>query len=281
MTQPGYVEPPSPGWWERKDRIGVGDSEYGWDTHAVGLKPSIDYRRPLRIANPNVGPMAMRNKFRRKPISRTRRIVPTFDAIGAGNQVLVANKGSISWSHTIGTAATAVVVSVNVQNNDTLAPTISATVGGSAMTLLGSCPQFSIQSGYYLYQWFFGILNPGSGSKTVAVTFNSASAGYYTTAQSVSYNSVSSFGTVATATGSGTSPSLVVPSQSGDLVAQVFGGYTSNFSSYTQSARSTQNYGAGAGGPQIMGDGPGAASLTFGVSSASQPWAGIGVPLQP
>lgn len=38
MTAPGSIVPPSPGWWVRSDRIGVGQGTYGWSGAAHGTR---------------------------------------------------------------------------------------------------------------------------------------------------------------------------------------------------------------------------------------------------
>lgn len=283
MTQPGSVQSPSPGWWVRTDLVGVADTECEWATHSVGESPIFRfYRRPM-IPNPNVGPMALRKNFRRKPQSQTRRISPVFDATANGTQAVVANNGTSSWTHTAGSTANAVIVVMSgFCTNNTV--TTTATYGGVAMTQLAAVTNYGFDGTAYESLWVFGLLNPATGAQTAAVTFNSSSASYQTTPTSFSYSGVGGFGTVATGTGVSSSPSFAVPSISGELVFHTFAGYIYNFSAYTQTQRANRNYSASNGLAVIAGDGPGAyPSVTFGATIASGATAigSVGVPLQP
>lgn len=38
MTEPGYVAPPSPGWWVRTNRVGINSTGYNWAVTATGSR---------------------------------------------------------------------------------------------------------------------------------------------------------------------------------------------------------------------------------------------------
>lgn len=284
MTQPGFVVPPSPGWWVRNDTVGVADTEYTWEaSSAVGVSPITRYYRRPMIPNPNVGPMALRHNFRRKPKSQSRRVLPVFDAVANGTQGVVANNGTSSWTHTpVGAPSAVLVVMSGFCTNNTV--TTTATYGGAAMTQLAAVTNYGFDGTAYESIWLFGILNPASGAQTVAVTFASSSASYQTTPTSVSYTGVGGFGTVVTGTGVSSSPSFVVPCTSGELAFNAFGGYIYNFSAYTKTQRANRAYSASNGLAVVIGDAPGTSpSVTFGATIASGATAvgSVGVPLQP
>lgn len=279
MTEPGYIAPAAPGWWVRKDRIGTTETEYTWDTTAVGLKPGIDYYRPPRIANPNVGPMAMRNKFRRKPLSRTNKFVPSFDSVGAGARTSAT---SWSWSHTIGAQANCVIVVCNFYAASMTTPVVTGTVGSGNLTQLTSL--FALTSGgFNSYIVYLTLLNPPTGTQTVTIT--AAGVSSFTAANSISYCNVGSFGTVATNTGTGTAKSLTVPASSSapasqQLIIGGFTGYTTDMTGFSQSERWNSPYNPPLA--LVAGDAPGATSVNFAATTAgADQWGGAGFPLLP
>lgn len=187
MTEPGFVAPSPTGWWARKDRIGINENETDWVTSTTGVKPNIDYRPTMRIANPRVGPQAMRNKFRRNP--RVIRFIPggstpAFDAIGAG---AAASGTSWSWSHTIGSAAKAIIV-VGTEKSSAAWMGVTGTVGGVAMDILGH--QYHYSDGTYYGTWVLGLLNPPTGAQTVAISSTTSS---QSCMNSISYTNTSAF----------------------------------------------------------------------------------------
>jgi hypothetical protein len=98
---------------------------------------------------------------------------------------------------------------------------------------------------------------------------------------SISYSGVTGFGTVVTSSGSSTTPSISVPSASGQMVAQAFGGYLSGLSSYNQTQRYYQIVESNVNLTFLMGDALGASRVSFTCSEANSPWGAIGVPLIP
>lgn len=121
----------------------------------------------------------------------------------------------------------------------------------------------------------FGLIGPPIGSQTITLTPQGSS--YNVAAQSISYLNAASFGTIATAVGSGNA-SMTVPSEVGQTVAQAFGGFTTTFANYSQH----QYWNTPAANPTnvsfVLGSGPGANITPFSVTG-SQAWAGIGVPI--
>lgn len=279
MTEPGFVSPAPPGWWVRTARVGIAEAEIEIEASTSGVTPLIYYKPKMRPANPNVGPMALRHAWQRRPKSQTRKIAPSYDSTGVGNKGSVVNNGTLSWSHTIGARASAVFVAISVQAPSATV-TATATVGGEAMTALGSITNyFSATNNGNLF--VFGKIGPLTGSQTVAVTMASASGGYYTAGNSLAYVGVESFGTAVTANGTSATPSVSVPSNTSEMVAAAFSGYTTTFASFSQTQRFNVAYTASSNVSFAGGDGLGSATTTFSTSQGSQAYAAIAVPLQP
>lgn len=277
MTEPGYIAPPPPGWWVRKDRIGTAEVEYAWDTHAVGLKPSIDYRPALRIANPNVGPQAMRNKFRRKPRAQTRQFAVGFDAVGATSAPGLAGSGS--ETHVLGASASALLAFFHIEVASASRPTITVTAGGVSMTEIGTVGSYYNTGGYYHYLVAYGLLAPPTGSQSIAWT---SSVSGYATLNSLSYTNVSSFGTAVTdSSNANGNATVTVPSGNAAMVAAAFASYgTTTFSGFNKTQRYNVSYSAGVRLATVAGDADGASSVTVSATGTTT-WAGIGIPLQP
>jgi len=196
-----------------------------------------------------------------------------FDAVGAG---YTGTTTGPSWSHTIGAAANAIVAFVQpfIANSS---PTITAKVGTTSMSQLGVISNYESGSGFFTSVYVFGLLNPPTGAQTIAVTAsNSAS----TSANSLSFTNVASFGTPTTASGASGNPSMTVSSASGQVIAQAFGGYTTNFTAYNQTQEYNAAFVSSHNLSAVMGYAAGASSVTFS-ATGSQPWGGIALPLNP
>jgi hypothetical protein len=196
-----------------------------------------------------------------------------FESLATGAQ---ANATTLSWSHTIGAAAKALVVAVHAGAATLASP--SATVGGTPMTLLSKYEYAANQ-----YLMLFGLINPPTGAQTAVVTHSGAP---YAGGTSLAYTGVSSFGTPVTSTGSGAAASLTVTSAAGQRVVQIFGnqGITAGagaFTSYNQTSRYTHGNVSSAAFPTLIGDAPGASSVSFTAALPSQVWGGLAVPLIP
>jgi hypothetical protein len=187
----------------------------------------------------------------------------TFDAAGAGYN---AGGASGSWAHTI--SGNAVLVGVACSANP---PTVK--VGTTSMTSLGTPINLGGSFNYFI----FGLLNPPTGAQTIAVTNGSL----FTNGDSVSYSGVGSIGTYATTSGSGTTISQTVSSASGQMVFHVCGkNLDGTFGAYNQ----TQRYSGGTPGnspPLLMGDAPGAGSVSFTVTISSTSWMSLAALLIP
>lgn len=187
-----------------------------------------------------------------------------YDATGAGQS---AASGNLSWSHTIGTGATAVLVGLTGAGTS---PT--AKVGATSMTSLAT---IVVATGIRIR--VFGLLNPPTGTQTITVTTPGNTSG----ANSVSYNNVTSFGTGVTASGTGTSASQTVSSGARQMVFQMFGSdgavLGDNFTLYNKTQRWNDDVNEF---PIVIGDAAGAASVNFTATApGAANWAGIAVPL--
>ena len=190
------------------------------------------------------------------------RLVATFDAVGTGQ---AAAGTSLSWTHTIGGAASAIVVAVDAFSSTV--PTISAQVGTTPMALLGSAQYRTGADTALVY--LFGLLNPPTGTQTITViTFPNE----YLVGNSISYNNVTSFGAAATNSGSSASPSLSVSAATNEMVVQAFGGFTTTFAAYNQTQRYNAPWANGVNLSFLMGDAPGASTVSFTCSEANSPW---------
>lgn len=202
----------------------------------------------------------------------------TYDATGAGNISPVNGATSLPWSHTI--AGNAVVVLVTSWAPGT-SETVTAQVGSTSMSLLASITNI-YHFDNYLSVYAFGLLNPPTGAQTVSISITDTS---QVVANSVSYNDVDSFGTPVTASALDGSPAMAAASSSGDMLAQIFGAYApTTFSTYSQTQRWVQGTESFQGLATVVGDAPGATSVTFTATESGSPntaWGGIIVPLNP
>lgn len=276
MTEPGYVAPPPPGWWVRKDRVGTTDAGYAWASSATGARTPIDYRPPLRISNPKVGPQAMRRNFRRKPQSQTRRFPVVFDAVGA---TFAGLNTTGSETHVLGATASALLAFLHIEVTTSSRPTLSVTAGGTPMTELASVGSYYFTGTYYHWLVAYGLLNPPTGSRSIAYTSSTNS---YTTLNSLSYNNVQSLGTPVTGfSGSDGNATLTIPSSNAEMVAAAFGSYgTTTFTAFNKTQRYNVSYGVGSNAATVAGDTNGGGPQTISATGTTS-WAGIGIPLLP
>jgi hypothetical protein len=193
---------------------------------------------------------------------------PAYDATGAGSDT-ASNTSSISWSHTATAGAYALVFTVAASETVT-----GVTYGGTSMTELGSVTD---PSGLPFY--VYGLANVAAGAKTVAVTGSSSSG--QLAGNSVSYTNVSSVGTPASTTGSGTSLSQSVTCSANQVIVQSFEAFFDDtVSSYSGgNGRSLMLYGGAAGqGSLTISDAT--SSTTFTASQVDpDPWAALSVVL--
>lgn len=195
----------------------------------------------------------------------------TYNATGTGNAR--SGNGALTWTHNATGDGRAVVVAVSVVGVN---PTASApTYGGQPMTQLGVIGHNNTTNGR---TYLFGLLNPPTGNQTVSVNVSATllAAG---SGNSVSYNGVASFGAVATSFGSNASPALTASSAPNRMVAQAFGFGAASLTSYNRTQRYSN---ISTTGRIVVGDTPGAASVTFNATlGGSIAWSGIAVNLHP
>ena len=195
---------------------------------------------------------------------------PTYDSVGAGYK---NGGGSGSWSHTIGATATALLVPVLCNDS----ASVAVTVDGQAMTKL--CTQVTITTGGTLYLYLFGMLNPPTGTKTVAVT----GANNYLVANSAAYTNVVAFGCPQAVSSAGTSASHATKATPGRALFQVFGSIANAAAtSYSQNER-WNGWTNGSTFPMNFGDaGASTPSVTFATTNGNtNGWGSIAVELMP
>ena len=202
---------------------------------------------------------------------------PTRDAVGAGSRGGNGNPITITYSHTISTAASnggAVLVWASIYSTAS-APTVTAKVGTTSMSQIGG---YQYTTGAYI--GLFILLNPPTGTQTISVTSSGAGT-QFVAANSVSYLNVSGYGTVQTTNGTSASASQTVTSSTGAATVQAFSSVSTNFGSYSNATTlSNQNFSNNVNIPLIVGGNSGAASSTFtSTLAASAAWGGMGVPL--
>jgi hypothetical protein len=194
----------------------------------------------------------------------------SYDATSAGGQFTAA---TFSTAHTI--AGKALIVVVTTYGNQV--PTITATVGATPMVLLYSNYYYA-SGGNYASIYFFGVLNPPTGAQTISYTSSAGAACTYNVG-STSYNNAASIGAaqVASSGGGSSLPAQTASSAINQIVAQTFGGFGATFTGYNQTRRFNSIPTAGYA-PFVLGDAPGAASVSFSGTTADI-WVGLAVAL--
>lgn len=283
MTRPGYVHPPQPGWWVRKDRIGVNENETAWDTATVGETPLIRFRPNMRPANPNVGPMALRNKYPRKPQASRSRISPQFDSVGTEKHGTVTANGSFTIAHTIGANATALVVWMNVWTDGYVNTRATGTIGSSNLTALDYTMNYNNDGSLGGCMYLLTLLNPPTGSQTSTITFNNnAGVTNYVSANSFAYTGVAGFGTITKGNVGTATPSLAVAATPGDLIFNGWADYSTSHASYNKTSRWSRSWTAGTGMAALAGDTVATStSTTFSTAQTATTHCILGLPLQP
>jgi hypothetical protein len=153
------------------------------------------------------------------------------------------------------------------------------TYGGITMTALGSV---TVPGSPTAILVLYGLIGPPAGTQTVVCSLSySGSLTTYLTANSMSYVGVVGFGTFASNTGTSTSLALSsVPSATGKMVVMGFSAQVAaTITSYNQTSRYS-NVHTAAASSALLGDAPGAATVSFtGTISSSHGWAAVGAPL--
>lgn len=198
-----------------------------------------------------------------------------FDTVGAGFQAATVTGSAPSWSHTIN--GNAVVVFFQWQGASSTAPTMTAKVGATTMTQLGSAITYFNNAGSYMWLFAFGLLSPPTGAQTMSIVDGSGKSAHFYTANSMSFVGVSGFGTPSTATGIG-STSMTGTAAAGQVIAQAFAGNTLSFSGYNQTQEWNVATGSAAN-PMVMGYAAGTGSATTFGAAYSLQWGGVTVPV--
>lgn len=198
----------------------------------------------------------------------------TFGAVGAGNAGLGTSRSEL---HTVGAGSgRAILAFINTHSANASRPSISTTCGGVAMTELGTITYYHPATDYETVT-AFGLLNPATGSQSIAATIGSS---VQAALNSVSYNNVDSFGTVVTNSGLSGSATLSVPSAVGQMVSMAFSDYITTFSAFNQTSRWNVGWSSGANVSMMIGDAAGAPTVIFSATTATA-FGAIGVPLIP
>lgn len=133
-----------------------------------------------------------------------------FDAAG-GPSYNSVNTYTTSWTHTLGATANCILVAVASTTSGGLN---IPTVGGVAMTQLAAFNYVNTFGAQFIA--LYGLMNPGTGAKTINASVGSFS-GYGVTAASVSYSGVYGFGNTARNAGTANACSVTVGAPSGSL----------------------------------------------------------------
>ena len=214
---------------------------------------------------------------------------PTFDAVGAGNNLnnQSLSPRSTSWLDTA-TPGSFIVAAVSAYQIGglgiaSIAATYDPTGANLAMTLLGS---INPNNSTYGKLALFGLPSAPGGSKTISVT-GTASSGAVTalTGDSASYAGVTSVGAVTTGFGGSNTASVSATGVPNGIVVAAFGAnQTANgvaISAFNRTQRYLYDSIAGTDTPLILGDtaATGPLSFTANLSGPSSYWSGIAVVL--
>lgn len=205
----------------------------------------------------------------------------TFDAVGAG---VVSNTSPVSFTDTIPTDAAVTLIWV-ASDASVTSPTMAATLGGSAATLVQSV-NVSNSGTHHLFLNCYSVLNPPTGSQAISFTTTGPQNCVVNT---VHYRNVSAIGTpITTTSAQAGQPSLAASSTNRNYMyvnAFSYVGTTAGqtFTAYNQNQRYLKALATG-NHPIVIGDAPGnGGSLTFSAtrSNTTNNWGGIIVPLIP
>ena len=211
-----------------------------------------------------------------------------FSALGTQNTV-GSGTTSVSHSHTIASAGSALIVAVHGDWNGNTNPSISASIGGTALTTIFRRNNWWIRStssgGFYESYAVFGIINPPTGAQTVTLTISNPGSVGTVLIQSASYTGVASFGTYTNNGVVGTA--LTVTSGSipvGDMCFNTFFSVRNNASAALSGYNRTSRHNV-VGAPFnsigfLLGDAAGAGStIAFNATIAATVGEGVTVPM--
>jgi len=181
----------------------------------------------------------------------------SFDAVSA---LQYSTSSPVTWSHTIN--GNCLVIPFIQETNGTSTGTMSATVGGQAMSSLYYALYFNAV-GYYAYVGMFGLINPPTGAQTISIS-QPTNSNHWFQGGSLSYRNVSSFGSVVANITAANGPATVTATSSPlQRVVNILAMWASTPTSYSQTARIGPWNTSSAIRPGVIGDAPGAASVTF------------------
>lgn len=212
-------------------------------------------------------------------------LAPQLLSVGTGS---TAGTASLSWTDTVPSATKCAVLFVVFASPSTPS-TPTVTIDGVSMT--GSTPQIS-GSGPYgsVYTSCFYRINPNTGSsKAISVTLSGSANN--ASANIAYFDSVTSVGTVASTSGTGTTASQTISSTSTNyMYVHGFGYFSASaggtFTGYNQTQLWSQSSRTGTNGtyPQLIGSATGTgSSLTFSgtIQSGNVGWGSVVLPLIP
>lgn len=200
---------------------------------------------------------------------------PAYSTTGAGNAASVSSGGTLTWTDTIGASDTGITVVIDGYSASPTA-TVTCKVGSTSMTLASQLQNYYFDGSGYCALYFFTLLNPPTGSQTITATPSLADA---MCGNSTTYTKVTGFGIPATNTGTTTAASLSVPSGAGQLVVAGLGGYATAWSAFNQTSRWNEPFHSGVNLATLIGDAPGASSVSFTGTTSATGWGAIGVPV--
>lgn len=198
----------------------------------------------------------------------------TFDAVGPSSAGATShNSTSLSWNHTCSGSNRLLVVGVSLSDGSDPGKTITGvTYSGVALTSTAAIHSGGGTAGY-VQMWY--LVAPGTGTNPVVVTLSAFGASTDLLGGSVSFDGVDQSTPVQnfnSATGSGTSASLVITSATGDMVVDVEAN-GSNIPVSTKIVRWSEHVTNGAGaGNAGQSSAAGAASVTMGYTTTSDSW---------
>lgn len=271
MTAPGQIIPAQPGWWPKVDRVGINESEYGWEDYAEGYSTEV-----MLELDADIEAEALRQLVASGSLAVTASIVaaavkPTFDIAGT---VATGSATPVTTGFTAALNAD-VFVAVIAQYSGA-EPALSATYDGNAMAKIGEVAVNNIPT--YGKVGLFRKAGGGTGtSKTVSVA---TGGGFYTAIAPFSWRSVTSVSAAQTSYGNSASESQVVTPAATDTILHVFGnqGYGAMTDASGGTSRVYYNSGVGANGQGLSVRSYAAVETTFAASIAVvDNWGGIAV----
>lgn len=185
---------------------------------------------------------------------------PSVTNVAAARTTAVNTPNPVTFNITVGPDDNAVVVGINAYQVSTVSASI--TVGGNAMTLIGSAYNYAANSYIYWYGYQF---TPGTftGSKTVSFSYTGGS--WLLELQAWSMKNVSTFGTPVGTAANSSSISQTIASSSTQYLLNIMAQNTTgnNITAYNKTARTNYTWSSGAVVPFQSGDVVGSSSVTF------------------